>query len=540
MMTQPGSRIRVCLYLDRARVFCWHAWLAEALAALPAYDLSIVFAPERHPLPRSCVLLFELERVVYRLTGPNAIEPADALLRDAIRTADDRSATFDVVVDFAGNGTSLPTCARVLLPCFDAIPGEAGLITALADDRLLLVEVHDSARPDEPWTARPALADREVLSRSVDNTLSCAVRLIAAALRQPTPAALAPDARPRSRPKLERPPVVVAAAAHAASALAHKMVRLLGIIARGGKNWAVAWRRAPSHTLLDQREAAFSLKSDDGRRYYADPFPFCHAGRNFVFVEEFPYATGRGCISVFEIDAAGNAGAARPVLEEAYHLSYPFVFECDGEVWMIPEAGEARGIYLYRAEEFPYKWRREACLISGIEAYDTTLMRHGGRFWLFACERAWRSSGWDILTLFHSDSLTGDWLPHARNPVLIDAALCRPGGAVFTHNGETLRPVQDCSQLYGGAIPLCRIDALGPAEFSQTVIGRIHCGALGCHTYNRNGGIEAIDVFGRVRGLTSATAFFAPQSPTTGSGALNRCRPPARGSIALISDRIGS
>jgi hypothetical protein len=254
----------------------------------------------------------------------------------------------------------------------------------------------------------------------------------------------------------------------------------------------------------------FCMKPDDGHRYYADPFPFRHDGRNFVFVEEFPYATGRGCISVFEIDAAGNASTPRPVLEEAHHLSYPFVFELDGEIWMIPEAGEARGVYLYRAEQFPYKWKREACLIGDIEAYDTTMLRDGGRFWLFLCERAWNSTGWDTLSLFHSDSLTGTWLPHSCNPVLLDATLSRPAGAIFSHRGAQLRPVQDCSRLYGGAVPLCRIDELGPQEFRQTEVGRIHAGEWACHTYNRQGSIEVVDVFGRMRGLTSLPAFFAP------------------------------
>lgn len=509
-MPQPDLRMRVCLNLDPSRVFRWHLWLAEALAALPGCELCTVFASESHPLPWSCGLLFDLERLVYGLKEPSAVDPAGALLRDGIRTVTDRTASFDVVVDLAGNGSSLPTSARVLVPCFDAIPGEIGLIAALVDKRPPAVEVHDSTRRGEPWAARPALADPEVLSRSLDNALSCTVRLIVKALQEPALSTPRHDERSSSKPVAKPPPVGAAAAVCVASTLVRKVAKLLGIIARGGKNWAVGWRFTGSLSLLDRRDAVFSVRSDDGRRYYADPFPFRHDGRNYVFVEEFPYATGRGCISVFEVDAAGNASQPRTVLEEAHHLSYPFVFELNGEVWMLPEAGEARGVYLYRAEQFPYKWKREGCLISGIEAYDATVLRDDGRFWLFLCEKAWNSSGWDILSLFHSDGLTGNWLPHSRNPVLLDATLSRPGGAIFSHKGEKLRPVQDCSRLYGGAVPLCRIDVLGPEEFRQTVIGRIHGGGRGCHTYNCSGGIEVIDVFGRIRGLTEVAAFFAP------------------------------
>jgi hypothetical protein len=186
------------------------------------------------------------------------------------------------------------------------------------------------------------------------------------------------------------------------------------------------------------------------------------------------------------------------------------VFEHEGEVWMIPEAGESRSIPLYRAEQFPYKWKREAVLIDGIDGYDATLLQREGHFWLFVCERVWNSSSWDILSLFHSESLARNWAPHDQNPVLFDAMLSRPAGAFFEHNGRVIRPVQDCSRQYGGAIPLCSLDALDKATFRQTLIGRIHCQPHGCHTYNSTSGFEVIDVFGRARDRNNVTATFAP------------------------------
>ena len=50
---------------------------------------------------------------------------------------------------------------------------------------------------------------------------------------------------------------------------------------------------------------------------------------------------------------------------------------------------------------------------------------------------------------------------------------------------RTLRPVQDGSRRYGGAVTFCQIDALDRSKFAQAPVGRIQCGALGCHTYNR-------------------------------------------------------
>jgi hypothetical protein len=297
---------------------------------------------------------------------------------------------------------------------------------------------------------------------------------------------------------------------YATRSVLQKATRRLEALARGGASWSVAWRFDASRTLLDRKTASFSVIADDGQRYYADPFPFHRNGQNFLFIEEFPYAAGRGFISVITFDQNGQPLPPRAVLEEPHHLSYPFVFEYEGEVWMIPESGAAENICLYRAEQFPYKWKREAVLIDHIRGYDSTLMRCDGRFWLFVCESGWNSSSWDILSLFHSEKLLGEWVPHRQNPVLIDAILSRPGGAMFKHDGHHLRPAQDCSRLYGGALVLCRLDGLSSETFSQTPVGRIHCGALGCHTYNYSAGLEVIDVFGPQRGLKAATAFFVP------------------------------
>jgi hypothetical protein len=128
-----------------------------------------------------------------------------------------------------------------------------------------------------------------------------------------------------------------------------------------------------------------------------------------------------------------------------------------------------------------------------------------------------------MLGLYHADNLAGSWIPHTANPVLIDAALSRPAGAFIRRNGCTLRPVQDCSRGYGGAVTLCQLDALGESEFAQTPVGRIRSGPFGCHTYNRRSGLEVIDVFGHVRSLQEVATSYEPiprEPPSSGPQAL--------------------
>jgi hypothetical protein len=87
----------------------------------------------------------------------------------------------DVVIDLSGEETS-PKAPRVLRPFFNGVPSEIGIMAALANDQDLLVELHDTARPSNPWMDRPASQDREVFSASLDASLSCATALILKAL----------------------------------------------------------------------------------------------------------------------------------------------------------------------------------------------------------------------------------------------------------------------------------------------------------------------------------------------------------------------
>ena len=498
--------MRICLNLDASRLLRWQVWLANALAEVPGNEVSRAIAPHRHPLPLGSRLLFELERLVYGFRGNGATDRMEAAL---LSLPPQQAGEADVVIDMCGEG-SLPVARRVLTPLFNGVPGEIGVMAALANDQELFVDLYDTARPSRPWTARPASADREVFAASLDGVLSCAVALILKALRDETGSA-APGVR---RQKMAVPSLgALSSLAWATGTVAAKMAKLLDIMTTGGRAWGIGWRRDESASLLDRSEGTFRVLTGGTDGYLADPFPFRHEGQDFIFVEQYLYSKNKGCIAVVTTDRNGPASEPRIVLEEPHHLSYPFVFEHAGQIWMIPESGAAGNVNLYRAEPFPYRWTREACLIKGVEGYDVTPLRHEGGFWFFVSPRLWRSSSWDVLSLYYADSLTGPWTPHAAKPVLIDAALSRPAGAFIRRDGRILRPVQDCTRGYGGAVTFCRIDALGASEFAQTPVGRIRSGPFRCHTYNRHAGLEVIDLFGQIRGLQETTISYVSLAP---------------------------
>ena len=203
-------------------------------------------------------------------------------------------------------------------------------------------------------------------------------------------------------------------------------------------------------------------------RFWADPHVLKVRDRYFIFVEELLYASGKGHISVIEVDEDGRVGPARPVLEEPHHLSYPLVFEHDGDFFMIPESAARGTIDLYRATSFPNRWVFVEHLMTGIEAYDATLLRERDRWWLFASVVKYKGAGSGELNLYSSDRLLGGaWRLHPASPLSSEVSTARPAGAIVRRNGRLYRPVQDGSGLYGRAIKLHEILELTETTYRE-------------------------------------------------------------------------
>lgn len=234
-------------------------------------------------------------------------------------------------------------------------------------------------------------------------------------------------------------------------------------------------------------------------RFWADPFVLERDGRYYIFIEELVYAKNRGHISVIEMDREGRASPPSIVLEKPYHLSYPFLFEYDGEFYMIPETAANRAIELYRCTQFPHEWEHVQDLMQDVSAYDTTLLHRDGRWWMFTTvAEVDGASSWNELFIFSAPSpLSRDWVPHPLNPVVSDCRSARPAGPLFEHRGALYRPSQNSSRRYGYGFNLCRIDVLSEVDYREQVVARAlpdwAPDVLAIHSYCRSGDLHVID-----------------------------------------------
>lgn len=240
-------------------------------------------------------------------------------------------------------------------------------------------------------------------------------------------------------------------------------------------------------------------------RFWADPFIWLNNGKYYIFLEELIYKNKIGKIAVLEIDEDGNYGSPQIVLDKPYHLSYPFLIEDKGELFMIPETAGNRTIEIYRCVDFPLKWVLHKVLMKDVYAVDSTILRHNGKYWLFCNIRENDgASSLDELFLFYSDSLLNDdWKSHLCNPVVSDVSQSRPAGNIFKSNGKIYRPSQNSTKGYGHGMKINEIIDLTTTSYRENTVQTIDPNwekdLLSTHTINHLNKLTIIDALIRVR-----------------------------------------
>ncbi len=265
---------------------------------------------------------------------------------------------------------------------------------------------------------------------------------------------------------------------------------------------------APIETILRDGTIAGHahswLPGEGYLRFLADPFGLVRDGRLHVFVELYDYRTRRGVIECLLFDADFVLLDRRRVLDEPWHLSYPYVFEAQGETWMLPEAHRSGALTLYRAEAFPWRWVPATRVALDHVAVDATPVFHDGLWWLLysSTDRAVDKTG--ALFAAWAERLEGPWHAHLANPLRRDPTSSRPGGTPAMVDGRLVLPVQDCSATYGGAIRPLAIERLTPDLFVAEAGDAIRAPAgfapfdQGLHTLSSVGERTLVDVKRRV------------------------------------------
>lgn len=508
----------ISIVVDLAQARRWHTWLRSDLESA-GHVVVVRGSSSSNNSPMGLDSALHLDRQLHGLEREHA---CDRMRPDELARPPFSDAACDVAIQCTTDDVIDSEAKHVLRLLFNGQRSELGAIAAFVDGRQVEIEIEDARSGESLHFARPAVPNRRCITEALDAVLSRAVELILISVGQ-----IVDDRDARSpghssnghaaKQSTPRPPHTgLSALRHDARILTTKIKRKLSRQPRSRQRWALAIRPHNGSGLLDnlsQKRAAFRVVPDDGQRFYADPTLVEHDGRTWLFCEELPFETQRGVISVAEVDRSGSVGPMRKVLECPYHLSYPFVFKHDRRFWMIPETADNRTVDLYVSTDFPYAWKFERHLVEGAAVYDATPLQRQDH-WLLLATTAHRSSTtWDALCIFRAETLDGPFKLQTRGSILIDAQLARPAGALL-HDGDAIvRPAQDCSLMYGGAISITRFD---PSTYQQTAVADVRVCApaqlTGTHTYTRSAHFEAVDVWGAVDGIEQAILELCPKS----------------------------
>lgn len=262
------------------------------------------------------------------------------------------------------------------------------------------------------------------------------------------------------------------------------------------EKWTISYRLRNGNSILpEDLMRPFTPLSGHWRYWYADPFLVEDGQKTWLFAELYDRLRLKGILACCELTANG-AGKWRVILDEPFHLSYPFVFRKNDQWYMIPESLGAKRIILYRATEFPWKWEKAETL-APIGAVDSTLLQTSDGSYLVTSVVENGVGRLAVLKLddsFSSASLLA--VADEENPNT------RSAGGIISHNGILIRPTQDCTAGYGAALNFMKILSFGETGLREELMCKVLPGDItingvtapeGIHTYNCTGTFEVID-----------------------------------------------
>ena len=467
-------------------------WMRRETLPVGGRDIPVqtVWTATAQPRPAGLEALFELERMALHRGRSSGADRLKVIPEPSQAT----TGTADVVVDFT-TAKREPNCsARLYLrPHFNGAAGENAALAAILAGDLPVIEIVNEVDGTVMDRGHPSAEVAAGLSGALDTVMARTLTMLSVVLSG-APRIL-PQFISSAHGSAPRNPV-----AHVARGLAASIAKEIYRLCCYAPHWHVGWRYAGDADVWrtgDLSGPRWKVLGDPGHRFYADPFPVKWQGRTFVFFEDLDHRVGKGIISAIEFDGSGPIGTVQPVLEEPWHLSYPFLIEDNGELWMIPESSVQRDVAIYKCVRFPDRWERHCTLLTELELADVTITRHNGLYYLFGAWRDGTAGYSDTLAIYYADNLFGPWQPHASNPVLMDRATARPAGNFVNIDGRLWRPVQDCTNGYGAALGLAEVLELSPTAFRQAIRHALKPGPVWpgrkLHTLNRCGQLEVID-----------------------------------------------
>ena len=209
--------------------------------------------------------------------------------------------------------------------------------------------------------------------------------------------------------------------------------------------------------------------------FWADPFFFKNNNKEYVFYESYSYKKKRGEIACgqFKDNKIINS---KIFLKKNYHLSYPFLFRYNGDIFLIPETHQKKRLEIYKCIKFPFKWKLFSTGFTNKSLVDTTILQHNKSLWLFTNEMSSEVDDFNKkLHIYKIDSpKLKKIIAHTKNPVINNLNGGRNAGSFMNINKEIIRPSQiNKIGKYGYALKLSKVKKLTTSNYVEKKIKTI-------------------------------------------------------------------
>lgn len=204
--------------------------------------------------------------------------------------------------------------------------------------------------------------------------------------------------------------------------------------------------------------------TDIPAKFVADPFLVREGETWNLFFEVYNNDTQQGDLAVATSRNTWVWNYEMVILDEPFHLSYPYVFKWQNEYFLIPESYEDNSIRLYKADDFPTKWSYVQTLVEGRDYVDNSIIYHNGKWWLFSSV-----TSNDTLYLHYADSLTGLWQEHPQSPIVTgDVHKSRPSGRLLILDDKLYRFTMDIDPPLGThQVMAYEVTEISPDAYSE-------------------------------------------------------------------------
>jgi hypothetical protein len=226
--------------------------------------------------------------------------------------------------------------------------------------------------------------------------------------------------------------------------------------------------------------------------FVADPFMVRVEDRWLMFFEVFNRTQNKGEIAFALSEDGYSWNYQQIILSADFHLSYPYVFECDSNWYMIPESCEANSVRLYQAKKFPDTWEFVSEILVGRRFVDASILNFDGLWWLFVGIEPTAETACNMLGLYYADHPSGEWIEHPMSPIVSNnSEISRPAGRVRQIGDRLIRFAQDCTVTYGHNVTAIQIESLTKDQYLESKIqtdgdylfklGTMPCNNVGMH-----------------------------------------------------------